>query len=348
MDQSTIQCCKDYEHQILRLAGMRRSEYSLGECQLGPGRHIHYLRVHKTPASDTNVLLVTHGYFASCMAFFKMYPLLQNDFHIISFDTVGHGLSSYDEATPESIDGWIEYFVSDIKAFADKLGLKRFHAMGHSLGAYIMGQFADRHPERVRQLFLLSPAGVNQTNLEYSRRVKERTKRANCFVRKMVKSVADKVFVQKQSPMDHWAAKALRKTLIGRFYSKRLSLSKAEQRLFRKMYVKISKRRPSSEKCLGYLFNQGPMSDRPLFPILKRLHEKLSICIMYGATDWMDRRLATQRIRGKNLNVAIETVAEAGHQLVFQNPLEVCQKVLCYFRAEQGAPGAQAPGPSDL
>ena len=343
MESSTLSKCKDYEHQILELAGMARSDYSLKDCSLGAGRHIHYVQVHKTPPTESNVLLVTHGYFASCMAFFKMYPLLQNDFHIVSFDTVGHGLSSYDKTTPDSIDGWIDYFLGDIKAFVDKLGLKRFHVMGHSMGGFIMGHFASRYPEHVRQLFLLSPGGVNRTNPEYSQMIDGQAKKANCFVRKLIQSVGDKIFVDKQSPMDHWAAKTFRCALVKGFYGERLSLSKQEQKLFGKLYLKISKNKPSSEKCLGYLFNMGPMSERPLLPIFEQLHGKMRICIMFGSTDWMDFQLTTERIRQKQLDISIETISNSGHQLPFENPLEVSRNVLFHVQREKHGSAVKTP-----
>ena len=40
------------------------------------------------------------------------------------------------------------------------MGLETFFLAGHSFGGYISGNYALRHPQRVKKLLLLSPLGM--------------------------------------------------------------------------------------------------------------------------------------------------------------------------------------------
>jgi predicted alpha/beta superfamily hydrolase len=264
-----------------------------------------------------------------------MYQELKDKYHIISFDSLGHGLSTYEKETPQSTQEWVDYFVNSVKAFADKLKLEKFNIMGHSLGGFIMAHFANKHPEMVQEIFLLSPGGVNRENKNYEKRIENRFENANWFMKKAANSMLNKIFVEKQSPMDHCMAKLFRGTIVKRFYGDRLGLSKDDQKLFGKLFSIFSSYKPSSEKCLGYLFNKGPMSNRPIMPILKKFHKKKNIIIMFGSSDWMDYKLTTKIINEDDLDICVETVQNAGHQLIFQNPKSVCQYINYHMHMNQ-------------
>ncbi len=50
--------------------------------------------------------------------------------------------------------------VDALAAFADSLGLERFHLLGYSGGGFVSLAFAGAHPERLLSLALFEPAGV--------------------------------------------------------------------------------------------------------------------------------------------------------------------------------------------
>src|SRR3982074_3496619 len=67
-------------------------------------------------------------------------------------DTRGHGLS----AAPTT--GFtLEQLVSDVLAVLQALGLGQVALLGHSMGAHVAAQLAERHPEIVRALLLEDP-----------------------------------------------------------------------------------------------------------------------------------------------------------------------------------------------
>ena len=60
-------------------------------------------------------------------------------------------------ARPPEVDRYhVDRLVEDVLAIADRLGVERFHVIGHDWGAVVAWHVAGRHPDRVRTLTALS------------------------------------------------------------------------------------------------------------------------------------------------------------------------------------------------
>lgn len=328
MKKSSLEECRVIECNILESVKIPVSEFEIKECVLSDKSYIHYIQINKVPITE-RVILMTHGYLGSNMSFFKMYKQLMDHYHIISFDLPGQGLSSSEKITPQTIMGWIDYFLNKIKAFVDKLQLKKFDVLGHSLGAYILTHFAYRYPEMVQQLFLLSPPGVNRKNTEFTENGKEFFKNQGATTNFFFKQVFNKMFKSKKSPMDFFGVGLFRGLIAEKIYkNEKFRFTEKEQELFISLNKTIFKSEPSSEKCVGYLFKNGPMSNKPLLPIFQKLHQSKKIHIFYGALDWMDFEKTILEIKKHELNVTIEFIEDASHQIPFQNPYGAVNSIL--------------------
>ena len=80
-------------------------------------------------------------------------PLLRPEFTLYMPDARGHHRTRYDVRAGWSRDA----LVDDALAFADALGLERFHLMGLSMGAGTAVRLASRQPERVASMIAISP-----------------------------------------------------------------------------------------------------------------------------------------------------------------------------------------------
>ncbi len=80
-------------------------------------------------------------------------PLLRAEFRLYMPDARGHHRTLFD------VDGgWSrDVLVDDALAFADALGLERFHVMGLSMGAGTAVRLASRYPQRVSSMIAISP-----------------------------------------------------------------------------------------------------------------------------------------------------------------------------------------------
>lgn len=78
-------------------------------------------------------------------------------------DLRGRGLT-----TGGSNDHSIPTYASDLRAFADELGLERFALVGHSLGSAVAMQFALAWPTRLTSLVVVSPAWIDGMPASYA------------------------------------------------------------------------------------------------------------------------------------------------------------------------------------
>lgn len=121
------------------------------------------------PADGVPVVLL-HGTGGHWETFAPTLPALAGTFRCIAFDMVGNGFTDKPDEDYE-----IEVYVRHTLGVLDRLGVERAHIVGMSLGAWVGARIAQSHPERVRKLILMSPAGLVGTASNMERIRKERT-----------------------------------------------------------------------------------------------------------------------------------------------------------------------------
>ncbi len=98
-------------------------------------------------------LYMVHGIGSRKAGWAGLLPHLEADFTCVTYDLRGHGGSPV-PPLPCSLDDMVE----DLEALRERLGHRRVHLIGHSLGGMIGPAYARAHPERVASLGLLSTA----------------------------------------------------------------------------------------------------------------------------------------------------------------------------------------------
>jgi branched-chain amino acid transport system permease protein len=108
---------------------------------------------YTTQGTGNAPVILIHGNFSSSEFWNAFLSRNLDGFTVYAVDLRGCGAS----ASPEG-DYDIETMSNDILQFADKLNLKRFHLVGHSLGGAIAQQLAGTEPHRIITLSLVAPA----------------------------------------------------------------------------------------------------------------------------------------------------------------------------------------------
>ena len=116
------------------------------------GYHAHY-REDGDPNAPLVVLL--HGFADSFTTWDGWVRELKPQFHIISLDFPGHGLTRAPQGSSLSGDSLADF----VDAFAAKLALPKFAVAGNSMGGGAAWQLAVRHPDRINALILVDAAG---------------------------------------------------------------------------------------------------------------------------------------------------------------------------------------------
>ena len=96
-------------------------------------------------------LVLLHGYPLDHHLWDDVLPLLKDTFDLIIPDLRGFGESTT-VATPYSMND----FASDVAGLLDQLGIQKTAVAGHSMGGYVALAFAERYPERMNGLALVS------------------------------------------------------------------------------------------------------------------------------------------------------------------------------------------------
>ncbi|NML69096.1 alpha/beta fold hydrolase [Chryseobacterium sp. RP-3-3] len=107
-------------------------------------------------------LFLLHGNSGSIKDFYQQIPVLSKHFKVIVVDTRGQGKS----ADTSERDFTYTQFADDVKALADKLGLKKINIAGWSDGGITGLEFALKYPENLNKLIAIGanafPQGVDE------------------------------------------------------------------------------------------------------------------------------------------------------------------------------------------
>jgi pimeloyl-ACP methyl ester carboxylesterase len=112
------------------------------------GVKLHYLDYG---TAGKRPMLCVHGGAAHAHWYDFVAPGLAPNHHVLSLDLRGHGDSAWAEQHTYS---WKTY-AEDLNAFAEKLDLRDFVLIGHSMGGMISLVYAATHPGRVSRLVIV-------------------------------------------------------------------------------------------------------------------------------------------------------------------------------------------------
>lgn len=121
------------------------------EITASDGLHYAYLE-----GGQGDPLILLHGFAADKDNFTRVARWLTPHYHVIIPDLIGFGESDH----PESIDYSAHAQAERLQVLAQSLGLSKFDLGGSSMGGQIALLWAVKHPDAVRSLWLLDPAGI--------------------------------------------------------------------------------------------------------------------------------------------------------------------------------------------
>jgi pimeloyl-ACP methyl ester carboxylesterase len=107
--------------------------------------------------SGPEVLVLLHGFGADKDNFTRIAAWLVPHYRVIIPDLPGFGAARRDAAAKHDVAQQVE----NLRTFLAELGVPRFHLGGNSMGGFIAGEYAARHPAQVASLWLLDAAGTD-------------------------------------------------------------------------------------------------------------------------------------------------------------------------------------------
>jgi abhydrolase domain-containing protein 6 len=101
-------------------------------------------------------LLLLHGFGADKNNWNRLAKHLTSHYHVIAPDLPGFG----DSFKNDKLSYDVLPQVNRLHELVKKLGLKKFHIAGNSMGGYIAGNYAAKYSEKISSLWLLNTLGV--------------------------------------------------------------------------------------------------------------------------------------------------------------------------------------------
>lgn len=241
-------------------------------------------------------LLFVHGLGSYLPAWKRNIDNLKSDYRCIAVDLPGYGKSS-----KGNYAGNMTFYADVLMEFADKIGIRNFTMVGHSMGGQISIVSALAYPNKVKRLVLAAPAGFET----FTSGEKEWLRKA--FSPRAVALTP---------------AEAIRENFAANFYNM------PEEARFM-IQDRLAMRSTSEFQHYCYIIpkNVAGMVDQPVFSKLPNLVQPT--LILYGERDMLipNRYLHGGKTQGVALkgaeqiaNSRLIMVPEAGHFVQFEQP----------------------------
>jgi pimeloyl-ACP methyl ester carboxylesterase len=116
------------------------------------------VRFHYRDSGSGPAVVLIHANYANAFMWDAWAKELEDRYRVIRLDMTAHGLTGPDPSGDYSLAQTVRHF----ELFVDALRLPRFTLGGTSLGGTVAMHYTVAHPERVRELILVSPGSLEK------------------------------------------------------------------------------------------------------------------------------------------------------------------------------------------
>ena len=247
--------------------------------------------------NNKKILIMLHGYQASSFIFYRIIPLISNEFIVICPDLIGIGFSSRPKIEFTSNEQTIDFFVECIEKLRQSLNINKFYICGHSLGGYFAMNYVLKYPQSVEnKIVLMSPTGIGDP-----------TKGGDCtqnltFGQRVVFCWTLGLLFYLQPTSQSLSKKYILGNNIKKGEDDKFEISKEENNLIGKIRRMHFEYPPDLETCIFYVYKHPlPTPVKPLEDLIVEKIPEKNIIFIFGENDWMDK-FGTERLNQKDGN----------------------------------------------
>ena len=266
---------------------------------------------------DKKIMVCLHGYQGNSLSFYRIFPLIYENFTCYAPDLIGMGLSSRPIVEFTSPEMCNDYFIESIEAWRKAMNIDTFYLCGHSLGGYFALIYALRYPEHVKDIILFAPSCI--TDISKGGDIHENVWWAQKFGFRMISS-----FWQFQPRLQDISNNRLLSGMFNFALRKRYAISSEESELTGLITELTMKYPKDTDQCIYYIFKHP--FPTPQLPIENDLETKLldkKFLIMFGEKDWMEKIGIERLIQKDPVRFELFTISKYGHTFPLENPEEV-------------------------
>lgn len=227
---------------------------------------------------------------------------------IYAFDVIGFGRST---RAPFDLSGDVEgQFVDSIERWRKENAIEKFILLGHSFGGYLSASYALKYPERISQIILADPWGVQDRQTSSKRS----TYRFPIWVR-MVNSIFQSfnplAVLRVSGPYGPSLVQKFRGDLREKFRPK----LQDDCHKFLTYIYHCNAQRATGESAFKALALPFGWPKYPLIHRLLDLEESVSLTFIYGSRSWIEKTPG-EFLRGCMPNrVTVNIIQGSGHHV---------------------------------
>jgi len=124
---------------------------------------LHY----KISGLGNKYLVLLHGFLENHEVWHKMLPELERYFRVVCVDLPGHGKSNVISSIQT-----MESMADEVKNTLLRVGINKFHLLGHSMGGYVAINYAEKYPEDLYSLTMFFSSYFADTEEKKTQRIK--------------------------------------------------------------------------------------------------------------------------------------------------------------------------------
>lgn len=285
--------------------------------------------------ADKLPVVFVHGFGACSVMYREMLAHIGETRRVYAVDMLGMGLSGKPSINYSSLstDQTIRLFIDSIDAWATEVGLERFHLIGHSLGGYICSHFAQKKPQRVVSLTLLSPGGMVKEPDDFQARLK--AKKGMSVLTKVVKGMwwtLNKGWISTNT-----MGRFLPTNCMVKNWSKDRFLYQDPKKFSAAVgLVSANLSHPSfSGDILPKIFGYRAYSPKPVVDFGQHLETALEAKVLYvfGEKDWMDKYAFRQEHTKLGLRGRLHIQKEGTHHFPCLQPQETARLIVEFLQS---------------
>ena len=250
-----------------------------------------YIMTYEIGDKSKPTIVLIHGYGGSALVFFKLYKPLIEKYHVIMIDLLGMGSSSRPHFMANDKYEAENFHLQAIEKWRQKMGLEKMTLIGHSFGGYMSAKYTINNPDRVNQLILWSPLGVEKAPRRMSEKMRRSLRQSNCIVGSM--KWFTRLILNKECNLfnfiRYWG-KGCARCVVKKYV--RQSFPKFTDEEFAAAYpyfYQITMQRESGDKALYKILRTSVLAYEPYFnDIIKLKKDGMKISFVYGDDDWLD------------------------------------------------------------
>jgi len=319
------------EEEILRLSGLEIPEQlQIIDIPITFLGEIFKIHTYVCGIQNKEVIVLVHGYGGSGLLFHRTLKELSAKYKVYCLDLLGMGLSSRPEFKIKDTLETIEYFVESIEKWREAVGLEYFNLAGHSFGGYMSAQYTLKYTERVKQLFLISSAGITKPETEVTTNEYAKTlpwARRRMFLRVM------KYWDGGVTPGDFLRKHPIfGKMVLKNYMHRQFGQNGKEKKLaddLMKFYKGVVLLKGGSDRAL-FLILKPPraLAGIPLEDDLMNKLQETPIVCYFGDRDWIDQQGAHRIVKQGKKNFKVKIIENAGHHIPMHNPHKLSQDII--------------------